>query len=468
MKDGADFIYQARLETAGFGGWADFLVKRDGASAIGPHHYEPWDTKLARSPKAHFIVQLCGYADLLEQIQGHRPTKFEIVLGDGTRAQFRTNSYYYYYRELRLAFEEFLGNFDPSVPPPPGLPREYGRWKTYAEGILEESDHLSMIPNITRGQIRKLEEAGVPNVSALANSGITYVPGMAFEVLEHLKTQAKLQIKSKEVGKPLYQVREADPSNGKLGLMMLPSASPNDVFFDIEGFPLADGGREYLFGAAHLESDKPEFSDWWAHDADQEKRAFEEFIDWAHAKWSHDPTMHIYHYAAYETTAVRRLMGQYATREQEVDDLLRNKVFIDCYTIVRQGLIIGTPGYSLKDIEVLYGPKRSGEINTASGSVVAYAQWLESGESQDWQESAILSSIREYNQADCESLMGLVEWLREVQLSSGIEYNSDPAKDIDSKPDTKSERAEVLLAERLISDVAAGAIARLSQKSGTW
>ncbi len=458
MKDGADFIYQARLETAGFGGWADFLVKRDGASAIGPHHYEPWDTKLARSPKAHFIVQLCGYADLLEQVQGHRPTKFEIVLGDGTRAQFRTNSYYYYYRELRLAFEEFLGNFDPSGPPPPGLSREYGRWKTYAEGILEESDHLSVIANITRGQIRKIEEAGVSTASAFANSAINYVPGMASEVLEHLKTQAKLQIKSKEVGKPLYQVREADPSNGKLGLMMLPSASPNDVFFDIEGFPMADRGLEYLFGAAHLESGKPEFSNWWAHDSNQEERAFEEFIDWAHARWSHDPTMHIYHYAAYETTAVRRLMGQYATREQEVDDLLRNKVFIDCYTIVRQSLIIGTPGYSLKDIEVLYGPKRSGEINTASGSVVAYAQWLESGESQDWQESAILSSIREYNQADCESLTGLVEWLREVQLSSGIEYNSDPAKDIDSEPDTRSERAEVLLAERLISDVASGAI----------
>ena len=29
----------------------------------------------------------------------------------------------------------------------------------------------------------------------------------------------------------------------------------------------------------------------------REKRAFEEFIDWAHARWYVDPTMHIYHYA---------------------------------------------------------------------------------------------------------------------------------------------------------------------------
>ena len=266
MREGAEFIYQARLETPGFSGWADFLVKREGASTFGPHHYEPWDTKLARSPKAHFIVQLCAYSDILEQLQGRQPSGFEIILGDGARPQFRTKSYLYYYRELRLAFEDFLREFDPSKPPQPGLSKEYGRWTTYAESILEGSDHLSVVANITRGQINKFEDAGVPTISALATSNITYVPGMASDVMERLKTQAKLQIASKEMDEPQYQVRDADPNNGRLGLTMLPPASPNDVFFDFEGFPLADGGLEYLFGAVHLEAGVPEFSDWWAHD----------------------------------------------------------------------------------------------------------------------------------------------------------------------------------------------------------
>ena len=458
MRDGADFIYQARLDTPGFGGWADFLVKRDGVSDVGSHHYEPWDTKLARSPRAHFIVQLCAYSDMLEQLQGRQPSGFEIILGDGTRPRFRTKSYLYYYRELRLAFEDFIREFDPSKPPPPGLSKEYGRWTTYAESILEGSDHLSVVANITRSQIKKFEEAGVPTASALAISDITYVPGMASEVLGRLKTQAKLQIASKEKGEPQFEVRDADLNNGRLGLTMVPPASTNDVFFDFEGFPLVDGGLEYLFGAVHLEAGVPEFSDWWAHDSAQEKNAFELFVDWAHERWSSDPSMHIYHYAAYETTAVRRLMGQYATREKEVDDLLRNQVFIDCYTVVRQGLIVGTPGYSLKDIEKIFRPPRSGEISTAAGSVVAYAQWLESGEDQHWEKSPILSSIREYNKADCESLMELVTWLREIQATAGITYESDPSKDIESKPDTRSERPEVILAERLISEIASGAI----------
>ena len=40
---------------------------------------------------------------------------------------------------------------------------------------------------------------------------------------------------------------------------------------------------------------------------------------------------------------------------------------VDVYTVVRQGLIVGTPSYSLKDVERLYLPKRVGAVKTAGG-----------------------------------------------------------------------------------------------------
>ena len=49
----------------------------------------------------------------------------------------------------------------------------------------------------------------------------------------------------------------------------------------------------------------------------------------------HFPDMHIYHYAPYEPGALKRLMGRHATREEEVDDLLRGPVFVDLYGGVR-------------------------------------------------------------------------------------------------------------------------------------
>jgi uncharacterized protein len=126
--------------------------------------------------------------------------------------------------------------------------------------------------------------------------------------------------------------------------------------------------------------------------------------------------------APYEVNTLRRLMGKYATREREIDSLLRNQVFVDLYTVVRQELTIGTSSYSLKDIEHLYLAPRQGEVITAGGSVVEYQKWLDAGESENWAESRILSGIRDYNKADCFSTWELARWLRQIQVERVIHF----------------------------------------------
>jgi uncharacterized protein len=460
MKAGAELIYQARLEMGDFAGWADFLAKQIGESALGKHHYEVWDTKLARSAKPYFVVQLCAYAEMLEQMQNKRPVGVEVILGSGEARRFRTNSYFYYYRELKRQFSEFQGSFDPTSPPHPGLSKSFGRWETYAESVLAAADHLSVLANITRGQIKKLESAGISTATELARSKINYVSGIAAHVLDRLKAQSRLQMASRGLPKPLFEVRAPAHPSPRQGLALVPPASPSDVFFDMEGFPLVDGGLEYLFGAVYLDGDKAAFKDWWAHDALQEKQSFEGFMDWVFARWTQDPTMHVYHYASYEPSAMKRLMGKYATREQQVDELLRHAVFVDLYTVVRQGLVIGTLGYSLKDIEALYREKREGKVKTASASVVAYAAWQDSGESPNWQESNFLREIRDYNQIDCESLLGLAGWLREVQRKEGIEYCSGKEAEAEegSEDNSRQVHPATILAEKLLTQVVAGEI----------
>jgi len=51
----------------------------------------------------------------------------------------------------------------------------------------------------------------------------------------------------------------------------------------------------------------------------EEKLAFEAFMDYVTA-WLHQhPSAHIYHYAHYEQTALKKLMSLHGTREAEVD-----------------------------------------------------------------------------------------------------------------------------------------------------
>ena len=53
IKAQAPIIYQAALQDQQFAGFADFLILEETG------RYEVWDTKLARSPKPHYAIQLC-------------------------------------------------------------------------------------------------------------------------------------------------------------------------------------------------------------------------------------------------------------------------------------------------------------------------------------------------------------------------------------------------------------------------
>ena len=454
MRAGAPVIFQAHLENGAWHGYPDFLFRVDGESDLGTWHYEPWDTKLARSAKPYFLTQLCAYADLLEQIQGRRPRSLVIVLGNGEERHFTTDDYFYHFLQLRDSFLAFQDAWSPEQSPHPGFDRGWGRWTAAAEALLERSDHLSRVANITRGQIRRFEEAGITTATALAASNGDEIPHIASAVRERLRTQAALQLKSRGAAAPFWELRPRSEAEPRRGLALLPPASKLDVYFDMEGFPFAEGGLEYLFGAAADEPDGPAFRDWWGHKDVEEKRAFEGFIDYVMARWRQDPTMHVYHYAAYERSALRRLMGKYATREAEVDDLLRHGVLVDLYAVVRQGFIVGTPSYSLKDIERLYLPARVEAVTSAGGSIVEYQRWLDSGEPPEWQQSPILSAIRDYNRVDCESAGQLRAWLVARQAEAGISYvpeNGDaPA---DEGADREPSEAEIL-AEKLLTRAA--------------
>ena len=98
----------------------------------------------------------------------------------------------------------------------------------------------------------------------------------------------------------------------------------------------------------------------WALSRAEERAAFERFVDFVMDRLKAYPDLHIYHFAPYEPAALKRLMGRYATREEELDLLLRGKRFVDLFAVVRQGLRASVESYSIKRLEPLYGYVREG------------------------------------------------------------------------------------------------------------
>ena len=416
LSAGREIVYQALLTKPPFRGYADFLVRSPQGQG-----YEVWDTKLARKAKPYFILQLCAYAEMLEHQTGLAAPRIAVVLGSGEVRHYRTADYFHYYLSLKQAFLGQQQLFHPDHHPEPQPGADHGRWQSSAEEHWEAVDHLCRVADIRRGQIRRLNQAGVATLEALAK-GRSEVPGLGDKVLARLVQQARLQRDSEGLDRPRFELLVPSADDPPQGLALLPPPSRDDVFFDMEGYPLAEGGLEYLFGAVVVEEDEARFLDWWGHDADGERRAFEAFVDWVSERGRRDPNMHIYHYAPYERTALRRLAGRHGSREDEVDELLRNHVLVDLYAVVRGGLRVGARGYSIKDLEVLYRPPREGEVQAALDSIVQYEHWLESGESADWQQSPVLRGIRDYNRDDCESTWQLATWLRQRQSELGVSW----------------------------------------------
>ena len=83
MRDGAPIIYQATLLHEDPVGHADFLRRVERPSRLGAWSYEVIDTKLARSEKPKFVLQLCFYSELLALAQSAEPAAMHVVLGTG-------------------------------------------------------------------------------------------------------------------------------------------------------------------------------------------------------------------------------------------------------------------------------------------------------------------------------------------------------------------------------------------------
>jgi uncharacterized protein len=219
------------------------------------------------------------------------------------------------------------------------------------------------------------------------------------------------------------------PIEAGKGLAALPSASDGDIWFDMEGLQDAVAGTklEYLFGACYRDSSagEPRFKAWWAHDSQQEKKAFEKWIDWVEQRRSRYPNLRVYHYSSYEKTAMRRLSQQHSTREAVIDEWLRSVLLVDLLPIVTGSIVLGEPNYSIKSVEHLYMEKRKAEVTNAGDSVVAYVNWQNSGEpdrpGDSPTRSPLLRDIENYNQEDCESTVFLHDWLLIQRQDLGLQ-----------------------------------------------
>ncbi len=476
MRSGADVIVQGALLQGAWSGRADILRRVEIPSAIGAWSYEVIDTKLARETKGATVLQLSLYSDLVGTAQGRLPQYMYVVApGSGFEPEgYRTAAFAAYYRWVKKGFEEFLnGGSNPATYPEPNLHCDLCAWRVPCDARRRTDDHLCLVAGITKIQMNELRGRDVSTLATLAQVPLplAWKPdrGVAASY-ERVREQARIQVQGRVEGKALY---ETLPVVKDLGLSALTAPSPGDVFFDLEGDPFVDdGGLEYLFGYAYLdEAGAVRYLGDWAVSREEERRAFEKFVDFLIDRWQQYPDFHVYHYAPYEPSALKRLMGRYATREEEIDRMLRGRLFVDLYQVVRHAIRASVESYSIKELERLFGFVRTTKLEDASRALANIQTSLEFKDA-----AAITTELKEtvagYNRDDCVSAGGLRDWLEEVRaelIERGTVIDRPARAADEASEDRTAWQARIeRLVTRLTGDVPADLHERSADQQARW
>jgi uncharacterized protein len=444
MRSGAQAIYQAAFLDGAWMGRADFLLRVDEPSTLGTWSYDVADTKLALREKPRFLIQLCTYAEFVAAVQGVLPRTVRAIFGDGNETSYDPARYVAFVRDAQRRFVEAVESLDADVVPDRITACEECAWSERCDGARRAVDHLSLIAGIRRDQIKRLSAGGIVTLAELATAGDDVRPTtMVVPTFTSLRRQAALQLHRRTTGEHRYELL---PVSEQHGFAALPSPADGDVYFDMEGDPLYQAGRglEYLFGAYVADDGEGTYRPFWGETPDQEKRAFEQFVDWLVEHRARHPHAHVYHYAPYEKTALRKLAMRHGTREEQVDDLLRGEVLVDLYAVVRAALAQSQDGYSIKKLEAFYAFVRSADVRKGDQSIIAFEEYLLDAA----RDPARKDDIIQYNEEDCVSTHRLHEWLLllrdEARAAQGVELPFRPQRD----PRERSEEELALEASR--------------------
>ena len=457
MREQVPVIYQGFLKhqvgNLTFNGKPDFLVRGDyqlefikgklTASQLSTgdkEKYVAWDAKLASTAKPNYLLQIALYADALKALGMKAEGEPGIILGSRTLETFEESEIVPAMQLARKELEEAIKSFDAkttladltlycdtkdscSVCEYPAL----------CEQARFDVDHLVQVAGINRNQIEKLSASGITTMASLAKATDDQRPSeITASSFEKIRMQAKLQTDYRQTDEVSYIVLP-DPE-----MAVLPPASDNDVFFDMEGFPYfpEKGGLEYLFGNT-LRSG--EFVPFFAHDRKQEKQAFIDFMEFLTQRLKTDKTAHVYHYASYEVTALNRLAARHGVMESQVAELVGSGRMVDLYKVVKGSIMVSQPSYSIKKLEAFYEFDRKSKVLDAGASIEEYDFYRQQIELGEEGAAETLKQITDYNEDDCVSTMALYNWLSKMPGAHSKYQEFERAKDIKKAREARSQ-----------------------------
>jgi len=334
MRAGHPGIYQGVLLADDLVGMPDLLIRQEGDSALGGHHYTAGDVKISRRGRSDQALQVAFYAHLLARVQGRLPERLLLLLGDGREEWFPAEG-------VGGAFEQALADLrairDGSRATEPFLQSACGRcpWWGVCGPELEARDDLSRVNGMTPARRRVLRRAGIDSARALASASETALErssGIEAPSLRRLIRQAR----ALAAGSPLSLGEAARP------------AGPPELLVGAFDNPEGDGHTCLLTISYTDPREGPLTARLWAPSAADEKALYEKAL----RAFARKPAAPIYHYGPAVPSQFARMEARHGEGERGLTLLHR---MMDVAPLVRRAATLPVIAYGLAAVAAATG-----------------------------------------------------------------------------------------------------------------
>ena len=221
------------------------------------------------------MLQICGYVDQLEPIQGVRPdgctSRWRQCSG---RRRLRVDDYMAYYRSVKDRFLATVTDRVPAAYPRRDIPRAGRplRCLPLGRGVRRrrrDDDHLSLVAGISARQRGPLIDRGCRRSRHWATYELPMEPELEGRARRRCAGSGAgaVRLEGRRDATNHFELLAPGPGTSldpERGLASLPLPSAGDLFFDIEGDPYAfEDGLDYLFGVLEVDG---RFHPFWSRD----------------------------------------------------------------------------------------------------------------------------------------------------------------------------------------------------------
>ena len=289
------------------------------------------------------------------RIQGVAPEQIHVVLGTGERKSSAARRLRRLLPPDAAPLRRGAGNGARRHLPGPGRPLRLCRWSDVCDERRAD-DHLSLVARMAARRSRTSARPGITTVAELAErlASATARRGSATGLRAAAPAGAP-------AGRPARDRRAelraaARPSSPKGARLRAPARARRRATSSStsRATPSTRTGSSTSGASTYLEDGEERFTRLLGPRPRRGEAAFEAFIDFVIERRERYPDMHVYHYAPYEPTALKRLMGLHAHARGRGRPAAARERARRPLPVVEQALRISQPSYSIKKVEAFY------------------------------------------------------------------------------------------------------------------